>query len=137
MQKKTALALCFACCVPGVIQAQTPRDSTKPMMSGVVHPTRPAIVFLGLGWRHRTGEPFKVSQVLDDSPASRAGLLVGDALLAVDGEDPTQSGVLFPNNAPGRHYRLRVQRGDEELELEIISDPPRPLHPTTSAQPPI
>ncbi len=122
-------ALVLACCVPGVVRAQgsPPADSMKPMMSGVIRPTRPAIVFMGFGWRHRTGEPFRVSQVLEDSPASRAGLMVGDALLAVDGHDPTENGVIFPNNAPGRHYRLRVQRGDQELELEIISDPPRPL----------
>lgn len=121
-------ALVIACCVPGIVRAQgvPATDSLKPTMSGVIRPTRPAIVFMGFGWQHRTGEPFRVGQVLEDSPASRAGLMVGDALLAVDGHDPTENGVLFPDNAPGRHYRLRVQRGDQELELEIISAPPRP-----------
>lgn len=118
-------ALLLACCLPRAVRAQG-AASAEPPMSGVMRPTRPASVFMGLGWRHQTGEPFRVSQVVDDSPASRAGLMVGDALLAIDGHDPTEDGVLFPNNAPGRHYRLRVQRGDQELELEIISAPPRP-----------
>jgi len=96
-------------------------------LSGVVRPTRPAVAFIGFGWRHRTGEPYRVSQVLENSPASRAGLMVGDALIAVDGRDPNEDGVLFRNLAPGRRYRLHVQRGDQELELEIVADPPRPV----------
>ena len=117
-------ALILACGLPRAAHGQGTAPAAPPM-SGVMRPTRPASVFMGFGWRHQTGEPFRVSQVVDDSPASRAGLMVGDALLAVDGHDPTEDGVLFPNNTPGRHYRLRVQRGDQELELEIISAPPR------------
>jgi predicted metalloprotease with PDZ domain len=133
MRHRIAFAtLALAVCSHEAARAQQvpglpPADSVQGrMMSGVIRPTRPAIVFMGFGWRHRTGEPYRVSQVQDDSPASRAGLMVGDALLAVDGHDPTEDGVMFRNNAPGRHYRLRVQRGDQELELEIISAPPRP-----------
>jgi predicted metalloprotease with PDZ domain len=120
-------ALVLVCCAPGAVRAQgTPAaDSAKPMMSGVVRPTRPATVFMGFGWSFQTGKPLRITQVLDDSPASRAGLKVGDALLAADGHDPSEDGVLFPNDAPGRHHLLRVRRGDQVLELEIISDPPR------------
>jgi predicted metalloprotease with PDZ domain len=105
-----------------------PRGSTR-LFSGVIRPTRPAIVDMGFGWRFKTGEGYTIAGVRDDSPASRAGLIDGDMLIAIDGRAPDEPDALFPNNAPGRHYRLRVQRGDQELELEVISGPPRPLPP--------
>lgn len=133
MHKRTLLlALALAGGLPHTVRAQDDAarpDTMQGMMSGVVRPTRPATVFMGFGWSYRSGESYRVDKVTEDSPASRAGLMTGDVLLAVDDRDLTQSGILFPNNAPGRHYRLRVQRGDQEIELEIISGPPRPIPP--------
>jgi predicted metalloprotease with PDZ domain len=103
-------------------------------VSGYIPATRPGIVDMGFGWHHRTGEPYIILNVRENSPASRAGLMDGDALIAIDGRDSTEPGAFFPNNAPGRHYRLRIQRGDREMELEIISGPPRPL-PTSAPTP--
>jgi predicted metalloprotease with PDZ domain len=86
-------------------------------------------MYTGFRWSYRLGEPFVVTQVAEDSPASRAGLMAGDRILAVDGVDTTETGVLFPTLAPERRYQFRVQRGDQELELELISAPPRPATP--------
>jgi S1-C subfamily serine protease len=104
---------------------QSPPDTTPHPV--VTRPTRrPATVYIGFGWSYRLGEAFVVNRVDDDSPASRAGLVTGDRILAVDGVGTIESGVLFATvPTPGRHYRLRVLRGDQELELELIAAPPR------------
>ncbi|MFL5540214.1 MAG: PDZ domain-containing protein [Longimicrobiaceae bacterium] len=112
----------------GPVAAQQSQPDSTPHRV-VTRPPRPATVYLGLGWSYRLGEPFVVTRVDDDSPASRAGLVTGDRILAVDGVDTVESGVLFAGPTPGRHYRLRVQRGDQELELELIAAPPRPAAP--------
>lgn len=71
--------------------------------------------------------PYIVKQVVDDSPAARAGLVVGDRILMVNGSVPGEMDPLFPNIAPGRRYQLQVQRGDQLLELELVAAPPRPV----------
>jgi S1-C subfamily serine protease len=109
----------------GTVAAQQPQPDSTPGRV-VVRPTRPATVYTGFGWSYRLGEPYVVTRVDDDSPASRAGLVTGDRILAVDGVDTIESGLLFATvPTPGRHYRFRVLRGDQELELEFIAAPPR------------
>jgi predicted metalloprotease with PDZ domain len=126
--RTTFLAVALAVCARGPAAAQqTPPDTTPRRV--VIRPTRPATVYTGFSWSYRSGEPFVVTRVHDDSPASRAGLVAGDRILAVDGVDVVETGVLFPVLAAGRRYRFRVQRGDQELELELISAPPRPAAP--------
>ncbi|HET7460186.1 MAG TPA: PDZ domain-containing protein [Longimicrobium sp.] len=70
--------------------------------------------------------PYIVAQVVDGSPAAGAGLAIGDRILMVNGSVPGEMDPLFPNIAPGRRYRLQVQRGDQLLELELVAAPPRP-----------
>ena len=121
-------AAVLAVCAHGTSAAQqSPPDSTPRHV--VIRPTRPAAVYTGFGWMQRTGEPFVVTRVDEDSPASRAGLMVGDRILAVDGVETAETGVLVPGLAPGRHYRFRMLRGDQELELELIAAPPKPTPP--------
>jgi len=130
MQARTLFAAAaLALCAHGSAAAQqSPPDTTRHHV--VIRPTRPATVYTGFRWSYRSGEPFVVTRVDDDSPASRAGLVTGDRILAADGADTIESGILFPTApTPGRHYRFRVLRGDQELELELIAAPPRPAVP--------
>ena len=122
-----ALSVPATACVHAQRVDSASTSGTTRVMSGTVRPTRPPKADLGFGWRSRTGEPFILIGVRPDSPASRAGLMNGDALVAIDGRDPGEPEAFFPNLAPGRHYRLRIQRGDRELELELVAGPPRPL----------
>ena len=67
------------------------------------------------------GPGVKVASVLEDSPASRAGLLSGDLLLALDGQelaDLRAYSEALKAHAPGDSVTLLVQRGEEQLALE-------------------
>ena len=62
-----------------------------------------------------------VAGVAPDSPADRAGLLVGDVLLAVAGE-PVEEDAASLREAlarVGEVVRLRVMRGGETREVEV------------------
>jgi C-terminal processing protease CtpA/Prc len=131
MMVRTLLAAAvLAVCAPGAAAAQQARHDTTPRLV-VIPPTSPPKAFTGLGWSRRStaiaAEPYVVTRVLDGSPAARAGLAAGDRILAVDGKEPAEMESLFPNLAPGRRYRLRVLRGDQQLELELVAAPPRPV----------
>jgi|GEM_PF-1834081 len=121
-----ALTAC-ACGVAGAQQA-TPAPTVPGgtvVESGTIRNPRPR-VYMGLGWSQHNTEAPVITKVEAGSPAARAGLAVGDIMRAVDGRETTEGGSFFPGNAPGRRYTIHVQRGDEELDLVIVSDPPRP-----------
>jgi S1-C subfamily serine protease len=72
----------------------------------------------------RTGA-VQVLQVLENSPAERAGLRRGDLLLELDGEpvdDASALQRLMVAERIGRRVRLRVLREGRELPLEIALD---------------
>jgi S1-C subfamily serine protease len=63
-----------------------------------------------------------LTAVEDDSPAARAGLLVGDVLLAFDGSAVGHMGDLLPlleEERIGDQARLRVARGGTVKELQL------------------
>jgi aminopeptidase N len=62
-----------------------------------------------------------VSSISPNSAAEEAGLEAGDILLAIDGEeigDLRSYSELLKTHAPGDRVKLRIRRGEEELELE-------------------
>jgi S1-C subfamily serine protease len=64
-----------------------------------------------------------VSSVQADSPASRAGLMLGDVLLALDGHPLTHPADLLPlldEERIGAASRARVLRGGEVREVEVV-----------------
>jgi S1-C subfamily serine protease len=67
------------------------------------------------GPRNAYGYPY-VTEIAAHSNAERAGLAVGDTIVAINGRDARQP-PLFPVQEPGTRYVLRVRRGEEELEL--------------------
>ncbi len=67
----------------------------------------------------------QVLEVLPDSPAARAGLQVGDRVLAIDGV-PLRSSVwprgTAADRAAGQTRVFRIQRGGEEQVLRIVPE---------------
>jgi S1-C subfamily serine protease len=64
-----------------------------------------------------------VIEVAPGSPAERAGLRPTDTILAVDGTPISDAGDLqrlMVAGAIGRTLRLRVLRGDQELEVSVV-----------------
>jgi S1-C subfamily serine protease len=64
-----------------------------------------------------------VSSVQPDSPASRAGLMLGDVILALDGHPLTHPADLLPlldEDRIGAASRARVLRGGEVREIEVV-----------------
>jgi len=75
---------------------------------------------LGIGPAFRP----ELTEIVPDSAASRAGLEVGDVILAVGGqESPTQDELLAAIRASVETpLAFRVKRGDAELDLEATPD---------------
>jgi S1-C subfamily serine protease len=104
-------------------------DSAHPI-TGMVMPRRsPPRYYTGFSWSRQNLDAPVVTRVADDSPAARAGIAAGDVILAVGDLPTTGHTGLFPDGAPGRRYALHVRRGEEEMELEIVLAPPRPVEP--------
>jgi S1-C subfamily serine protease len=64
-----------------------------------------------------------VSEVIDGSPAAKAGIRVKDVILAVDGTDIDSAGDLqgrMLGEVIGRSLTLRVLRGDDVVELTAV-----------------
>lgn len=66
-----------------------------------------------------------VTEVRDNSAAARAGVIVGDTLVAIDGRDP-RIGRMFADMVPGERYTFTIHRAGQELSLVIIPDAARP-----------
>lgn len=78
--------------------------------------------FLGIGTEDREGGGVRVTQVLEEAAADKAGLKVDDVILAVDGkelENREAWKALMAEQAPGFKLKLTVLRDDEEIEIEV------------------
>ena len=78
------------------------------------------LVVRAFGADYRT---FTISEVLEDSPATEAGLQVDDVITAVDGvaaENLTLTQVLEKITKPGA-YRLTIRRGDQSIPVTLTS----------------
>jgi membrane-associated protease RseP (regulator of RpoE activity) len=67
------------------------------------------------------GPGIRAASIVEGSPAASAGLKDGDILLAIDAQDLTDVRVyaeILRKHRPGDRIRIRVRRGQEELELE-------------------
>ena len=66
-----------------------------------------------------------ITSVGDGTPASAAGLEVGDIVTALDGEPaPSMSWLVVQvrRAEPGESFQLTVRRGDDELLLDVVLD---------------
>ena len=77
-------------------------------------------------WFGQEGDHFEVIDVIAGSPASEAGIKVGDRILAIDGQSTTALDLpsvrlKFKNDPPKKRVRLTVQRdGGERREVLIL-----------------
>ena len=70
------------------------------------------------------GDVYRAMQVLTGSPAAKAGLRVGDRVVAVDGRPitPEQAETLrakFEDGTPGTRHTLEVERGGKRVKLRM------------------
>jgi len=75
---------------------------------------------VSLGVRTDGGTGAVVTEVADGSPASKAGLKVGDVVLEVNNQPISGQGALIAvirDSAPGDEVEITVQRGSERLTL--------------------
>ncbi len=81
--------------------------------------------FLGItGITSETGHPgAEVVEVTPDSPAGRAGVMVGDLIVLIDNETVSTMGELVAKvqfRAPGTEVELEVLRDTEHITLSVI-----------------
>gem|GEM_PF-5859934 len=130
------LALAVALLASSCLSFQRPMSSEKPEENSWpdVEPVRrveisnpvPPTVYLGISLAITDWQNPVMSRIADDSPAQRAGLNSGDVLLAIDGQRLPQDRPFFSAAQPGRPLMLRVRRGEQTLDFEVVPDPPRP-----------
>jgi serine protease Do len=88
--------------------------------------------FLGIGMED-DGETVRINEVYGRSAAARAGLKVGDEVLAIDGDTIDGSAhlaMLVGDRAPGEVLKIRYRRGGDEAEVEVkLGKRDRPVTP--------
>ena len=126
-------ALCAVVALPLASQSAPVTVSSPPRGDiGLVWALDPDLVLTPLGATGGTRHP-TVAHVFPDSPAERAGLQVGDTILAVDGID-SREGPLFRDRTPGRRLVVRIRRGAVQREISLVVGEPGP--PRTFVPPP-
>jgi len=142
-------SILFAASAAGLLCALRPALSTAQVTlprgvdsSRVRVWTNPALANRGPGWdfdigmnpgpNHEYGYVY-VARLEPGNAAHRAGLLVGDTILTVDGRDTRRAEPLFPREVPGTRYVLRIKRGEEEREIVYIY--PAPVQAAQPARP--
>jgi S1-C subfamily serine protease len=72
------------------------------------------------------GPGVRTTEITPGSPAERAGLKAGDVLVAFDGQNIStlrQYSDALKARAPGDRVRVRIRRGDDEWEVEVVLAP--------------
>lgn len=79
--------------------------------------------FLGVGTEDREdGGGVRIKEVMEETAAAKAGLQVGDLIIAVDGKELAGREAwltLMKEQAPGFKLKLTILRDDEEIEIEV------------------
>ena len=95
------------------------------LVDGVV--PEPGAVCPQRGWlgirMDYTVTPNLINGVTPGGAADAAGIQVGDIVLEADGR-PVETSMDMPEGAIGQNLDLKLQRGDEIVELSIVRRPP-------------
>ena len=87
---------------------------------------RPLKVTMGIRMEEYYGPGIRITEVVADSPAEKAGLRVGDILRSLNGEDIARvEGLLdeLRKLEPNTEYPVILKRGEEKLDVTISLDP--------------
>jgi len=115
--KKYLLAAIALFTFTGWAFAQQTTTEAKPGWLGVeIQELNPALR-IALGVEHGV----LVTGVIEDSPAEKAGLKIGDLILALDGEKITDYPTLrrFIRQHPDQAVKITILRTGKKLELEV------------------
>jgi serine protease Do len=77
--------------------------------------------YLGVALEPADGKGVRITQVMPNTAASKAGLKQFDVIASVAGvpvQDPEQFQLQMVKHRPGDQITLRVRRGDDELDIE-------------------
>lgn len=118
--------------------------ATHPARADTTHTIQPADAqrppWLGVVFE-RGAQGVTANAVVIDSPAERAGVREGDAVLAIDGQsvgDPEGAVGVVRRHHPGESVALTVQRAGQRLSLSARLDPAPTLDALRSrAHPPM
>lgn len=122
-----ALVVTITSGVAGYIVGSTVSESLPPVpFSPLPAPPTPrsspqSRSYLGIMFIYVSGGA-DVVEVIEDSPAERAGLQEGDLIRAVNGQPLTNNWALpdvMAAHEPGDVITLTVERGEETLTLEV------------------
>ena len=87
---------------------------------------RPLKVTMGIRMEEYSGPGIRITEVVADSPAEKAGLRVGDILRSLNGEDIARvEGLLdeLRKLEPNTEYPVILKRGEEKIDVTISLDP--------------
>ncbi len=111
------------------------KGKDDPVVIGVVgvkeRLIRPKSGFMGVNLGLNESKVI-VTSVNDDTPAQRAGVNVGDAIVAVNGEEVADIQSLqkkVQSFAPGDEITLKILRNDKEIVLELVLGDAEDLNP--------
>ena len=102
----------------GLIPVKTVRVTVQPELRLI-----PGGKSLGVAVRAQGGVVVGASNLGKRvSPASAAGIRAGDVIVSVNGNEVTDSKMLSEAMAAGEEARLRVQRGDDALDISVTPE---------------
>ena len=110
---------------PGAVQ---PAGATNYRNGPRIVPPSATETRMGLRLREETGGRVKVTNVLEGSPAHRAGVNVGDEILAIDGARVRLLSIAAKASGGGEGTKLELllMRREEVLTLDVQLDAPVP-----------
>jgi serine protease Do len=89
----------------------------------VLPATAQAKGFLGIQFKlQEDGRGFLVQEVLDDSPADKAGLKAKDVILKIDGTEPTSLKeflAIMGLHQPGDKIVLEIRRDGKDKKIKV------------------
>lgn len=109
----------------------------SPVASNTVIDARAGLGTVGIGVE-LVGVPPLVTEVITGSPAEKAGILVGDRIVVVDGTDIATRGpagaLELINGAEGTSVRLALRRAGESSLIEVTAERARVTPPNVDAR---
>ena len=102
------------------IQGSTVKITVKDNHQFSFEDLDPCQVFIGVATKSEKNGGVKVDRIIDDSPASKMDLRVGDIILALDGEEinnPCDLTMERDQNQAGDYFRLTILRTGKKRKV--------------------